>query len=158
MDLPKGFLSGYRASGERRTGCRVPVEMFLNQYVRDQPYRALATNVSEVGLFLRRLVEPVSLRSRVLGIEFELPATGEIIWAKCEPRFEASDDDFHFSGIHFLAMARKHERLLRDYVREKRRRQLELLWLRLQLRKPVRTAHPRPVQPQPLPEVIRAAA
>ena len=38
--------------------------------------------------------------------------------------------DFHLTGLRFTAMARKHERLVRDYVRE-REWLLERMWLRL---------------------------
>ena len=45
-----------------------------------------------------------------------MPGTGEIIWAGAEPRFHSVDSRTHFSGLHFVAMAPKHERLIRDYV------------------------------------------
>src|SRR4029079_7226773 len=64
--------------------------------------------------------------ARVVGLELELPGTSEVIWASAEPRFHSVAANVHFSGLHFLAMARKRERLIRDYVRERRER-----WLRL---------------------------
>ena len=64
------------------------------------------------------------------GLEFELPGTGEIIWAGAECRFDAVGSDFHLTGLRFTAMARKHERLIRDYVRDKEW-MLERMWLRL---------------------------
>lgn len=110
-----------RVSGalDRRFSPRVRVEMFLNQYVRDLPFRALATNLSPWGLQLRKLVERNAPLSRIVGVEFELPGTGELIWARAEPRFDALDSDFQTSGLLFTAMASKHERLLRAFVRRK---------------------------------------
>jgi len=107
---------------ERRFSGRVRVEMFLNQYIRDFPFRALATNVSCTGLLIRKLIEPNLPLSRVVGVEFEIPGTGEVIWARAEPRFDAVDDDFQMSGLVFTGMAGKHERLLRDFVQYKRER------------------------------------
>ena len=118
---------------ERRLDTRVRVEMFLNQYMKEEACRALAVNVSENGLYLQRLAEPVTRHSRVVALEFELPGTGEIVWAKGESRFAAIDDDFHFTGVRFLAMARKHERLVRDWVFDKSRRIHSPTWLRLKL-------------------------
>lgn len=114
---------------ERRRDPRVRLEMFLNQYVDDCPTRALAANVSHTGLFVQRLAErqpPWSVRSPPpsVGLEFELPGTGEIIWAAAEPRFDVSGDYLQVCGLRFVGMARKHERLLREFVTEKRLRDL----------------------------------
>jgi c-di-GMP-binding flagellar brake protein YcgR len=118
---------------ERRLDKRVAIDMFLNQYIKEQPYRALAVNLSETGLLVQKLVEPVTRHARVIAVEFELPGTNEIIWAKAESRFEALDEDFHTTGVHFLAMARKHERLVRDWVYDKQKRDLDSLWHRFRL-------------------------
>src|SRR4029079_4826355 len=90
---------------ERRFSPRVRVEMFLNQYIRDLPFRALATNLSPTGLQIRKLLEPNVPLTRVVGFEFEIPGTGEVVWARAEPRFDALDDDFQMSGLAFTAMA-----------------------------------------------------
>ncbi len=115
---------------DRRTDVRVRTEMFLNQYVREQPYRALATNVSPTGLFVQKLAMPRTRHAPTVGLEFELPGTGEIIWARAECRFDTVASDFHLTGLRFIAMAQKHERLVRDFVREKEWL-LERMWLRL---------------------------
>lgn len=105
---------------ERRFDPRVRVEMLVNQYIRDVPFRALAIDLSSTGLKLQKLVEPrIPLAGRV-ALEFEIPGTGEIVWACAESRFIASDDDFHTSGLTFTGMAAKHERLLREFVLEKK--------------------------------------
>jgi c-di-GMP-binding flagellar brake protein YcgR len=112
---------GLQYADDRRLASRVRVEMFFNQYIRDEPYRSLAVNVSANGMAAHRLVEKTSRHARVVGIEFELPGTGEVIWASAETEFEAIDQHFHRAGIRFLSMARRHERLLREFVRERQR-------------------------------------
>jgi len=114
-------MGSHRLDNRRRDE-RVPLDMFFTQYIRERPFRVLAVNVSENGIAARRLVEPLTTHARVVGIEFELPGTSEVIWAKAETQFEAIDRDFHHLGIRFLAMAGRHERLLRDYVRERQLR------------------------------------
>ena len=114
---------------ERRRDPRVRLEMFLNQYVDDNPTRALASNVSHTGLLIQKLADRQTSEGlrpppSSVGLEFELPGTGEIIWACAEPRFDCSGDYLHVSGLRFVGMARKHERLLRDFVTEKRLRDL----------------------------------
>jgi hypothetical protein len=110
---------------DRRLAPRLPLRTYMNQYVRDIPYKALALDVSEAGLAIRKPTERIP-HTRVVGLELELPGTSEIIWASAEPRFHAVGPHAHFSGLHFIGMARKHERLIRDYVRERRERLLRL--------------------------------
>ena len=116
---------------DRRTAPRFPLRTYMNQYVRDVPYKALALDVSEEGLAIRKPTAPVP-DARVVGLELELPGTSEVIWASAEPRFHSVGAKTHFSGLHFLNMARKHERLIRDYVSERRER-----WLRLFTPRPI---------------------
>src|SRR4051812_7349554 len=110
------YMALHGSNDDRRLAGRVSVDMFFNQYIREQPFRTLAVNVSEHGLAAHRLVERVTQHARVVGVEFELPGTGEVIWAKAETQFEAIDRDFHRAGIRFLAMAKRHERLVREFV------------------------------------------
>ena len=125
------YMMHTRPSLERRFDPRVRVEMLVNQYIRDVPFRALAVDLSSTGLQLQKLVEPrIPLAGRV-ALEFEIPGTGEIVWACAESRFNASDDDFQMSGLTFTGMALKHERLLREFVLEKKfSRRLGRSWSR----------------------------
>src|SRR5690349_12137537 len=107
---------------DRRLNRRVALDLFFTQYIHDEPVRSLAVNVSEHGLAAHRLIERRVPRGRVVGIELELPGTGEVIWARGETQFEAVDRDFHRAGILFTAMARKHERLIREFVWDRRLR------------------------------------
>jgi hypothetical protein len=111
----------------RRADKRLRLQLYLNEYVKDREYRAIATDISESGMSIQKLTEPVVPHSPVVGIELELPGTSELIWAAAEPRFDAVGADFHISGLRFRGMARKHQSLLRDYVRERRLRIARLL-------------------------------
>ena len=111
----------------RRADKRLRLQVYLNEYVKDREYRALATDISESGLAIQKLTEPVVPHSPIVGLEIELPGTSELIWAAAEPRFDAVGTDFHVSGLRFRSMARKHQSLLRDYVRERRLRIARLL-------------------------------
>jgi hypothetical protein len=111
-------------SQDRRLGFRVPLEMFLNEYVQDRAHRALTVNISETGIYLNKVISPIARGSKVVGLEFELPGTGETIWARGEICYDSLDDYFHGQGIRFTGMPRIHARMLRDYCIEKRRAQL----------------------------------
>jgi hypothetical protein len=110
----------------RRLSPRFPVNATLNEYIKDRQTTGLAMDVSLAGLALRKVAAPKVHHASVVGIEVELPGTGEVIWASAQPRFHAVGRDFQMSGLLFLDMARKHRRLLHDYVSERRER-----WRRL---------------------------
>ena len=87
-------------------------------------HRALTVNISDTGLYVNKVLQPMQRANRVVALEFELPGTGETIWARGEITHDALDDYFHGQGIRFTGMAQLHARLLRDYCIEKRRAQL----------------------------------
>jgi len=108
----------------RRIGNRIPLQMFLNEYIRDQEARCMSTNLSPEGIYLNRLIQPIKRPKPVVGLEFELPGTSEIIWARGEIRFDYKDNYFHGTGIQFTGMATYHERLIKDYVYELKAKRL----------------------------------
>jgi hypothetical protein len=106
----------------RRLAQRLRTRVFMNEYVGDHPCQAIARDVSETGLALLKLPERSLPTVDVVALELELPGTNETIWAAAQPRFESLTADYQISGLRFISMARKHERLIRDYVRERRER------------------------------------
>lgn len=118
---------GAPKTANRRIDPRLRLQLYLNQYIKDREYRALAMDISESGLSVQKLTEPVVPHAQVVALELELPGTNETIWAAAEPRFDAVGKDFHISGLRFRAMAQKHRNLVRDYVRERRLRIARLL-------------------------------
>ena len=106
----------------RRLSQRLPMRVFMNEYVADEPCQALARDFSETGLALLKLPERTPPAVDVVTLEVELPGTNETIWASAQPRFESLNRDYQISGLRFVSMARKHERLIRDYLRERRER------------------------------------
>jgi c-di-GMP-binding flagellar brake protein YcgR len=110
----------------RRLAQRVPIKLFCDEHLRDRPLRSVAVDMSEHGLALRRVGGTRTPAHEAVGLEFALPGTGEIIWAHAETQFEEIERGVHRAGLRFLGMAHKHERLLRDYLMDRRLRALEL--------------------------------
>lgn len=120
---------------DRRLGFRVPLQIFLNKYVKDRPFRALTSNLSETGIYLQIVKTPwmpeLPESSVPIGLEFELPGTGEIIWARGEVCYGSADDMVQGAGIRFTAMPTVHARLIRDFCVESRRAHLGSLLERI---------------------------
>ena len=114
---------------ERRDLERVPLEIFLDEYVDDRPHRALTTNLSPTGLHMHRVATRSSRwfrrQSRHVQLEFALPGTRETIWARGEIRYdELGMDLVHATGVALTDMARAHQRLIGDYLYDQRKRRL----------------------------------
>ncbi len=144
--LRSDSASVLRGPNERRDRDRVPLRLLLNEYVGDRMHRALAANVSPTGLYLDRLfgqgLDRLQLgrEDRKVQLEFTLPETNETIWALGEVRHDGvgvarEQLMVHGTGVRFAAMARKHERLINDFVFEHKRRGLESLLHRIRNRR-----------------------
>ncbi|HUS68014.1 MAG TPA: PilZ domain-containing protein [Kofleriaceae bacterium] len=130
---------------DRRIGMRIDLELFLNEYVRDRPYRVLAANLSETGLYFHRVSPDPAARlvpqGTPVGLELELPETGEVIWARGEICREAWGKTLRGTGVRFADMPRCHARLVREFCQQKRRDRLDALLERI--RKPRAVPLPR---------------
>jgi hypothetical protein len=120
---------------DRRTSQRVAMQLYVNEFIADRPYRGLVTNVSPRGLFVNRVLSPHDRRSKVVAVEFELPGTTDSIWGRGEVRFDSIDGLCHGTGIELTGLARSHARLLRDYVLTKREETLRNLLERIKTRR-----------------------
>lgn len=108
---------------ERRRSQRFPVGFYMTQIINNYPHRCFTTDLSAIGLYVERLVEPFERNTNIVQLELPLPSTGEAIWAKGEVIYDSINSVFHGSAIRFLAMARKHQRLIREWLREVQRNQ-----------------------------------
>lgn len=119
-----------RRFAERRDLERVPLEIFLDEYIDDRPHRALTTNLSATGLYMHRVATRSSRwfrrQSRHVQLELTLPGTRDSIWARGEIRYdELGLDLVHGTGVALVDMARGHQRLIRDYLYEQRKARLQ---------------------------------
>jgi hypothetical protein len=106
----------------RRFYSRIPLEMYVSTYVKDQPHRALTLDISESGLYLNALPRDPHPPRTPIGLEIELPGFGETIWVAGETCRDTLDDYFYGLGVRFTDMALLHQRMLRAYCRGARRR------------------------------------
>jgi hypothetical protein len=113
-------------SSNRRVVDRVPLKLFCEEHLQARDLQSMAIDMSECGLSLRRVGGTRTPARETVGLEFALPGTGEIIWAHAVTQFEAIDRGVHRAGLRFVGMAHKHERLLHDYLMDRRLRALEL--------------------------------
>jgi hypothetical protein len=125
------------APDNRRVDDRLPMALFLNQYVEERLQRVVTSNLSPTGMHVHRVYNPrvperpFSREHRFVQVELALPGTGEVIWARGEVRHDElvlSDEAplVHGTGILLRDMARGHRRLLMDWLEAERRGRREI--------------------------------
>lgn len=116
---------------ERRLGFRIPFESMVTSYVRDRPVRGLAANLSDSGLSMSAISMLAPPPGLVVGLELELPGTGDSIWASGRICYRKDDHLASGLGVRFVAMAKSQARLVRDFCIEMRRRHLGSMLARI---------------------------
>jgi hypothetical protein len=109
--------------GNRRRSQRHPVGFYVEQIIDDAAHRCFTSNLSLVGLYMERLAEPLERSTAVVQIEIPLPNTSDALWAKAEVVYDRFDSLFHGTAVRFTAMARQHERWLREWLRDSEHRE-----------------------------------
>lgn len=105
-------------SDERRRSERFPVGFYFHQIINEKLHRCFTTDLSAIGLYGEQPVAPFERNSNAVQVELPLPNTSDSIWAKAEVVYDRFGSIFHGSGIRFVAMARQHQRMLREWLRD----------------------------------------
>jgi hypothetical protein len=104
---------------DKRKNTRVPLDIYLNKYMKGVPYLTHAADISQEGVSLSRLIEP-SHDARRVGLQFQLPGSEEVIYAEGEvvrEWVEASPrQNNERSGVRFTLLTERHRRMIDDYV------------------------------------------
>ena len=116
---------------DRRLGFRIPFDAMVTSYVHDRPVRGLATNLSDSGMSLSAISMLAPPPGLVVGLELDVPGMDESIWAAARVCYRKDDHLASGLGSRFVARARSHARLLRDFCVEMRRKNLGTLLARI---------------------------
>ena len=116
---------------DRRLGFRIPFETMVTSYVHDRPVRGLATNLSDSGLSVSAISMLAPPPGMIVGLELEVPGVDDSIWAAAQVRYRQDDHLASGLGMRFVAMARCHARLIREFCIEMRRKNLGALLARI---------------------------
>lgn len=101
---------------ERRRSRRYPVSFYIRLAIDDQIHRCCLTELSSVGLYAQRPIQPLRRNSRLAQAEIRLPGSNESIWAGAELVYDRFDSRFHGSAYSFTAMASSHQGLLQQWL------------------------------------------
>ena len=102
----------------RRRFQRLPVGFYVEQVIDDDPHRCFTSDLSAFGMYMERLATPLSRHTGVVQVEIPLPDTSDSLWSKAEVVYDRVDSLFHGTAVRFTGMARSHQRLLREWLRQ----------------------------------------
>jgi c-di-GMP-binding flagellar brake protein YcgR len=103
----------------------------VTSYVHDRPVRGMATNLSDTGMSLSAISMLAPPPGLVVGLELEVPGMDESIWASARVCYRQDDRIASGLGVRFVAMARSHARIIREFCIEMRRKNLGSLLARI---------------------------
>lgn len=115
--------TGTGALNRRRTP-RVPCGLFVNEIADRGMTPCQATNLSEGGIYLRRLGGGVLLEGETVQLELALPGERESVWASGRVVEQVEEPAHDGAAIEFLSLTWADRLRLRRYVARVRRRQL----------------------------------
>lgn len=96
---------------------RLPVDLFVNKFMGDEPFACRTRDLSANGLYLRKLIEPTRIEADdVIGLEFTLPGSTEVIWATGHVVRDETKPGEEGVAVKFVAMADRHRAMLHDFV------------------------------------------
>ena len=95
---------------------RLAVDLFVNKFVGDEPFACRTKDLSQTGVYLRKLIEPDRADGDLVGLEFTLPGSREVIWASGEVVRDVEAAHEEGVAIRFVSMADRHRKMLCDFI------------------------------------------
>ena len=96
---------------------RLPVDLFVNKFIGDEPFACRSKDLSVEGVYLHKLIEPErEADDDLVGVEFALPGHDEVIWAAGRVVREQGMGKNEGVAIHFVSMAERHKKILVDFI------------------------------------------
>jgi len=100
-------------TSDQRTNRRVALDTYLNKVFRGVRHMVRASNISESGILVKRLIEPDHL-GQECDLEFRLEDDDtETIWARARISRDAGSELY---ALQFVAMSDRHREMVRRYV------------------------------------------
>ena len=94
-----------KSPAERRRARRAPFVASVSQRIGEETDLALAQDLGESGMQLRRLPGRAYLPQTPIVLAFELPDGGDLIQVRGAVVFERADGNYRHTGVRFEAIS-----------------------------------------------------
>jgi hypothetical protein len=99
---------------QARKQSRVPVDFYVNKMINGVPHLARTKDLSREGLYLHRLLEPLTPPRARISLEFMLPGTEEIIWT--EAVVVHGRNTRRGVGLRFVDLSPRQAEIIEDFI------------------------------------------
>ncbi len=94
---------------DRRNASRIPVSLYLDEFVENESHRCFSTSLSKSGLYMERPMQPFVRRTNQVRLEIPDPEGQSPLMAEAEVVYDCFDGLFHGTAVRFTAMS-EHDR------------------------------------------------
>lgn len=101
---------------ENRIEPRRRCDIYLNKFMGDEPFMVRADNISATGIYLHKLIEPDLPDGSIVSLEFQLPGSEEVIWARGAVVREGQFWGAGGVGIFFTTLPGRYRDLIESFV------------------------------------------
>lgn len=104
------------SGAEKRVVDRKSLDVYMNKYIGDEPYMVRSADISPTGIYLHKLIEPDLPEGTMVSLEFQLPSSEEVIWARGTVMRESKRWGTDGLGIWFTIVPERYRSLIDEYV------------------------------------------
>ena len=101
---------------ENRVVNRKSLDVYMNKYIGDEPFMVRTADISPTGIYLHKLIEPDLPEGSMVSLEFQLPHTDEVIWARGAVMRESQRWGTSGVGVWFTILPDGYRQMIEDYV------------------------------------------
>jgi hypothetical protein len=101
---------------ENRVEPRRNLDIYMNKFMEEEPYMVRAADISSTGIYLHKLIEPDIPEGTMVSLEFRLPNSDEVIWARGTVMREAQYWGAKGVGIWFTIIPQTYRTLINEYI------------------------------------------
>ena len=101
---------------EKRVDGRKPLDVYMNKYIGDQPFMVRSADISSTGIYLHKLIEPDLPEGTMVSLEFQLPGSDEVIWARGTVMRECRRWGTDGMGLWFTILPASYRRMIEEYL------------------------------------------
>ncbi len=101
---------------EQRVEGRKPLDVYLNKFIGEEPYMTRSADISPTGIYLHKLIEPDLDEGSMVSLEFQLPGSQEVIWARGTVMRDGRRWGTEGIGVWFTILPRMYRSMIEAYV------------------------------------------
>ena len=104
------------ANYDKRVDYRKPVDVYMNKFIGEEPYMVRSSDISMNGIYVTKLIEPEVDEGSMVSLEFKLPNSDEVIWARGTVMREGRRWGADGVGVWFTILPDTYKKVIEEYL------------------------------------------